>query len=195
MSRSTIVFAERLRQRSDEPADGFVVVAAQQFRFRRRLRLLPERRIVGRKLFVRALRRRRLHGAPREFRLADIAQDRQQPRLHRRAAIAVEMAERPQVAFLHRVFGIGPVAHQIAREREHVVEMRQRRLAKPPRSGRRRRHLTWFFARLSTKHAAPAAASDRASSRRVRSGCRFYHDRAGHVRMQRAEILVTFPAW
>ena len=43
------------------------------------------------------------------------------------------MAERAQVAFLQGIFGVGGVAHQITREREHVVEMRQRRLAKPPR--------------------------------------------------------------
>jgi hypothetical protein len=43
------------------------------------------------------------------------------------------MAQRPQIAFLHRVFGIGGVAHQIARQREDVVEMRQRGVAKTPR--------------------------------------------------------------
>src|SRR6202035_5997131 len=65
----------------------------------------------------------------------------------------------------------------------------------PPRetaaSARRRRQLTCFLARLSTMPPKPVAASDRALLRSVASGRRFYHDRPGHVRMQRAEILVS----
>src|SRR5208283_2812736 len=53
---------------------------------------------------------------------------------HRRTAIAVEMTQRPQIAFLHRVLGIGDVAHRVMRKREEVVEMRQRGVAKTPRS-------------------------------------------------------------
>src|ERR1700723_2965469 len=34
------------------------------------------------------------------------------------------------------------------------------------------------------------AATERASLRRVVARCRFYHDRAGHVRMNVAEVLV-----
>src|SRR5208283_1475490 len=52
---------------------------------------------------------------------------------HRRTAIAVEMTQRPQIAFLHRVLGVGDVAHQVMRKREEVVEMRQRGVAKTPR--------------------------------------------------------------
>ena len=44
------------------------------------------------------------------------------------------MAQRPQIAFLHRVLGVGGIAHEIARQREHVVEMGQRGVAKTPRS-------------------------------------------------------------
>jgi len=61
-------------------------------------------------------------GASGIFGAADIAQDRQQPRLDRRSAIGVEMLQRAQVTFLHRVFGIRRVAQQIARQRVDVVE-------------------------------------------------------------------------
>jgi signal recognition particle subunit SEC65 len=125
-------FAERLRQRGHQAADGLVVMPAHQFRFRRSLRLPPER-LVRRNFVIRALRRRRLRDAARELRLADVAQDRQQPGFHGRPAIGVEMAQRPQEAFLHGVVGIRGVAHQITGERVRVVEKRQRRLAKSPR--------------------------------------------------------------
>ena len=58
-------FAKRLRQRGDEPADGFVVAAAQQFRFGRKLRLLPRRQIVRRMLFLVRSGRHRLRRARR----------------------------------------------------------------------------------------------------------------------------------
>ena len=75
-----------------------------------------------------------LFAAPREFGVTDVAQYRQQPGFHRRPSIAVEMAQRAQIAFLHRVFGIGRVAHEIARQRVDVVQMGQRGVAKTPRS-------------------------------------------------------------
>jgi hypothetical protein len=34
------------------------------------------------------------------------------------------MAQRPQITLLHRVLGICGVAHEIARQREDVVEIR-----------------------------------------------------------------------
>ena len=43
------------------------------------------------------------------------------------------MLERAEIAVLHRVFGVGGVAQQIARQRVGLVEMRQRGVAKPPR--------------------------------------------------------------
>ena len=42
-------FAERLWQRGDKPPDRFAVPPAQQLRFRRRLRLLPYRRLLCRR--------------------------------------------------------------------------------------------------------------------------------------------------
>ena len=44
------------------------------------------------------------------------------------------MTQRPQIAFLHGILGVGDVAHQVMRKREKVVEMRQRGVAKTPRS-------------------------------------------------------------
>ena len=131
MSRSTIVSRNGAAARH-EPADRAVVAPAQDLGFRRFWLLAPERRLVGffRHVLDAAGGRTR---APRKFGAADIAQDRQQPRLHRRAAIAVEMPQRAQVTFLHRVFGVGRVAQQIARQRVDVVEMRQGRVAKTPR--------------------------------------------------------------
>ncbi len=43
------------------------------------------------------------------------------------------MAQRPQIAFLRRVFGIGGIAHEITRQREDIVEIGQRGVAKTPR--------------------------------------------------------------
>jgi hypothetical protein len=43
------------------------------------------------------------------------------------------VTQRAQIAFLHRVLGVGGVAHQITRQRVHVVEKRQGGVAKPPR--------------------------------------------------------------
>ncbi len=106
---------------------------AQQRGFRRRLRLLPQRQLFRRRLVVGVIGRNVLLAAPRELGIADVAQYCQQPRFHRRTAIAVEMAQRPQIAFLHRILGVGGVAHEITRQREDVVEIRQRGVAKTPR--------------------------------------------------------------
>ena len=60
-------------------------------------------------------------GAAREFATANVAQDGEQPRLDRRTAKGVEMAQRAQLAFLHGIFGIGRVAKQVSCQRENVV--------------------------------------------------------------------------
>jgi hypothetical protein len=62
---------------------------------------------------------------PSIFNAADVAQDSEQPRLEVRAPERVEMAQRPQVAFLHRV-GIRGVVQQVAGKRIDSVELRQR---------------------------------------------------------------------
>jgi hypothetical protein len=43
------------------------------------------------------------------------------------------MSESPQIAFLHRIVGVGRVAQEIAGKRVNVVEMRQGRISKAPR--------------------------------------------------------------
>ncbi len=43
------------------------------------------------------------------------------------------MTQCTEIAFLHRIFGVGDVAHQITRQREDVVEIRQRGVVKTPR--------------------------------------------------------------
>ena len=123
---------ERFGERRDQPPDRGGVARAQHLRLRRFLRFVPQRRLLGVLGHVVDGAGRRA-GAPRKFGAADIAQDREQPWLHRRPAIAVEMFQRAQVAFLHRVLGVGGVAQQIARQRIDVVEMRQRGVAKTPR--------------------------------------------------------------
>ena len=72
-------------------------------------------------------------GSTREFATADVAQDGEEPRFHRRPAKRIEMAQRAQIAFLHGVFGIGAVAEQISRQCVNIVEMGQRGVAKTPR--------------------------------------------------------------
>ncbi len=62
--------------------------------------------------------------------MADVAQDREQPGLHRRSAVAVEMLQRAQIAFLNGILGVGGIAQEIARDRVDVVEIGQRGLAK-----------------------------------------------------------------
>jgi len=57
--------------------------------------------------------------------VADVAQDREQPRLDRPAAKRVEMAERAKITFLHRVVGIAAAAQQITRQRVDIVEVRK----------------------------------------------------------------------
>ena len=108
------------------------VALAQDLGLRRLLLFAPERRLLRglRQVVDGGDRRGR---AARIFGMADIAQDREQPRLHRRAAIAVEMLQRAQVTFLHRVLGVGRVAEQVARQRVHVVQIGQRRFAKASR--------------------------------------------------------------
>ena len=66
--------------------------------------------------------------------------------------------------------------------------MRQRGVAKTPRfvAPRRSHRLPCRDARLS----AAGTAADQASAGSV-AGCCFYHDHTGHVRMQRAEIVVA----
>jgi hypothetical protein len=126
-------FPERFGERLDHPADACSVAAAQHFCFRACLGFVPERNPSGG--LGRILDRRgRRAGAPGIFGATDIAQDRKQPRLDLRAAIGVEMPECAQIALLHCVLGVGHVAQEIPRERIDVVEMRQRRLTKAPRS-------------------------------------------------------------
>ena len=76
------------------------------------------------------IHRERRAGSAREFAVADVAQDCEQPRLDRRATIRVEMAQRAQIAFLRCIVGIGGVAEQISRKRVDIVEMGQRGIAK-----------------------------------------------------------------
>ena len=124
----------------------------------------------------------------------DVAQDGEQPRLHLRAAIAVEMAQRAQIAFLHGIFGIGGVAEQISRQRVDVVEMRaarRRENAAPCHDDHRCRFPRCVAAWLSRRcRQAKSSRLERALLRRVAAGRRFDHDSSRHVRMQGAEILV-----
>ncbi len=64
--------------------------------------------------------------------MANIAQDREQPRLHRRPAVGIEVLQRAQIAFLHGVLCVVGVAQEIARDGVDVVEVGQRGLAKAP---------------------------------------------------------------
>src|SRR5208282_5531857 len=125
---------ERLWQRGDKPPDRFAVPPAQQLRFRRRLRLLPQRRLLCRRFVFVTFDRSRCRALPCKLGLAGVFQDGQKPWLHRRTAVALEMTQRPQIAFLHGILSVGDIAHQVMRKRENVVEMRQRGVAKTPRS-------------------------------------------------------------
>src|SRR5207302_11428859 len=127
--------AKRLRQLRNEPADCFGVPLLQHLRFRRGLRLLPQW-AGGTPVFVNfvdiLVDAAQAAGSARKFATADVAQDREEPRLDRRAAEGVEMAQRTQIALLHGVFGIARVVEQVAGERVNVVEMRERGVAKAP---------------------------------------------------------------
>src|SRR5262249_20360762 len=105
-------------------------------RFRRGLRLLPQR-ADGILVIVNVpdilVDVAQAAGAARKLAAADVAQDREQPRLDRRAAKGIEVAQRPQITLLHGVFGIARVAEQVAGERIDVIEMRERGVAKTPR--------------------------------------------------------------
>ncbi len=82
-------FLERFGERIDQLADGAGVAAAQHLGFRARLGLLPDRRLLGGAGHI--LDRGGRMRAPCIFGVADVAQDREQPGLHRGPAIAVEM--------------------------------------------------------------------------------------------------------
>lgn len=66
------------------------------------------------------------HEAPvtRVPRPAHIAQNCKEPRLDLRATKSVEVAEGAQIAFLHRVFGVG-AWQQVPRKRIDIVKMGQ----------------------------------------------------------------------
>ena len=64
------------------------------------------------------------------------------------------MLQRPQIAFLHGVVGIGGVPQQIAGERIDLVEMRQRRIPKAPRP-LRIVHITGHGAAYPARTATP----------------------------------------
>jgi hypothetical protein len=119
---------ERFVQCDYEPPDRGGVALSQQLSFRRFLGFAPQRRLLGviRQLVGGGWRTR----AAREFGMTDIAQDCEQPRLDRRSAIAVEMLQGAQIAFLNGVLGIVGVAKQVARQRIGIVKIRQRGVAK-----------------------------------------------------------------
>ena len=77
--------------------------------------------------------------APRIFRPAHIAQDRQQPRLRRPAAERVEVAEGAQIALLRGILRVRGIAQQIARERIDVAEIAAARACGNARPCRRSR--------------------------------------------------------
>ena len=136
-------------------------------------------------LFRFTIHRERSTGSACEFSPADVAQDGKEPRLYRRPAIRIEMAQRAQIAFLHGVFGIGAVAEQISRQRVDVVEMGQRGVAKTPRLVR------MIAAAITRHHVAPGFPGYRQtrSLRSIEHYCtaasrgRFNHDGTRHVRM------------
>ena len=160
--------------------------------FRRRLRFLPHRRPPPKQVRPGQIESVSAIAAPGKFGVADVSQDRQQPRFHRGTAIAVEMPQRPQIAFLYRILGVGGVPHQIARQREDIVEIAAARrrenaaLCRARHEIDRHRHVP----ACPRWRRPPDAAADRASMPRV-SRRRFYHDRAGHMRVERAEIGVA----
>src|SRR5712691_2504621 len=121
-----------MREFRDETADRFGIPLTQHFPLWRDRLLLPKRDSVF-LLFGLTIHQEQAAGAPRKFGAADVAQDGEEPRLHRRSAIRIEMAQRAQIAFLHGVFGIGAIAQQISRQCVNIVEMRQRGVAKTPR--------------------------------------------------------------
>jgi hypothetical protein len=70
-----------------------------------------------------------------ELCVADVSQDREQPRLYAVtfygvASPAIEMLKRAQKTFLHGIFRVGTIAHQIMSQRIGLIETRQRRVAK-----------------------------------------------------------------
>ena len=73
----------------------------------------------------------------------------------RRPAIRIEMAQRTQIAFLHRVFRIGRIAEQISRQGVDVVEMGQRGVAKTPRL------VIEIAAPVTRRHVVPAFQASR----------------------------------
>src|SRR5580704_12177327 len=125
-------FAERHGQVRNEPADGLRIPFADHRGFRRGWSLLPERRGLLIRLCV-LLRRNGGAGAARELRTTDVAENGEQPRLHRRAVIAVEMPQRAHIAFLRGILGIGAVAKEVPRERVDVVQIRERGVAETAR--------------------------------------------------------------
>src|SRR4029077_18561421 len=125
-------FAERDRQVRNEPADGLRIPLADHRPFRRGRGLLPQRSGLLIRLWV-LLRRNGGARAARELRPTDVAENGEQPRLHLRTAIAVEMPQRAHIAFLRGILGIGAVAKEVARERVDVVQIRESGVAETAR--------------------------------------------------------------
>jgi hypothetical protein len=116
----------------DQLADGSRVTGLQYLGFRGLLRLVPERGLFGviAHLFYPACRR---VGAAGVFGAADVAQDRKEPWLHCRSAIAVEMFQCSEITFLHGVLGVRLVTEQVARKRVDVIQIGQGRVTETPR--------------------------------------------------------------
>ena len=112
------------RQLRDQPAHGGGIVPPQHRLLGRVAVFAPHRRGL-RLAGIRVVGRVDQPGIRGVGRMTDIAQDGEQPGLDRAAAERVEMAERAQITFLHRVVGVAGAAQQVARQRVDIVEMRQ----------------------------------------------------------------------
>jgi len=71
-------------------------------------------------------------GSTREFATADVAQDREEPRLDLCSAKRVEIAQRAQIAFLHGIIGIRRVVEKVSCQRVNIVEVGHCGVAKTP---------------------------------------------------------------